>query len=245
MQQTETPIKSTLLWCNKIFCRATKVLCCAGVKLYYNCKTCRCFNQYPYFTLITSAVLQHTTLLSSSILKKHPFYETAARSPKWGIFKPLSVVFITNTTDAIQMLKTLSYTASFYQNSRDLGHLFLLWLYPLSWTYEVVDMVRWHRKLVAVYMYVFIVGSIRIHPVTIRLWTKYVISKIKMLCNLSCLKARFRLLRNTLSTSQQPEPRFKTAKVMWRFYFRNGVSMIRTLNSNEGSEVKYSRLDKN
>ena len=40
---------------------------------------------------------------------------------------------------------------------------------------------------------------------------EYAIPKIIMLYNLSCLKARFRLLRNKLSTAQQPEPRFKTA----------------------------------
>ena len=40
---------------------------------------------------------------------------------------------------------------------------------------------------------------------------EYAIPKIKMLRNLSRLKARFRLLRNKLSTAQQSEPRFKTA----------------------------------
>ena len=40
---------------------------------------------------------------------------------------------------------------------------------------------------------------------------QYAIPKIKMLRNLSCLKARFRLLGNKLSTAQQPEPRFKRA----------------------------------
>ena len=43
---------------------------------------------------------------------------------------------------------------------------------------------------------------------------RYAIPKIKMLRNLSCLKARFKLLRNKLSTAQQHEPRFKTAYVM-------------------------------
>ena len=40
---------------------------------------------------------------------------------------------------------------------------------------------------------------------------QYGIPKIKMLCNLRCLKARLRLLCNKLSTAQQPEPRFKIA----------------------------------
>ena len=43
---------------------------------------------------------------------------------------------------------------------------------------------------------------------------QYAIPKIKLLRNLSCLKARFMLLRNKLSTAQQPEPRFKTVQVM-------------------------------
>ena len=43
---------------------------------------------------------------------------------------------------------------------------------------------------------------------------EYAIPKIKMLCNLCCLKARLRLLCNKLSTEQQPEPRFKTTKIM-------------------------------
>ena len=37
------------------------------------------------------------------------------------------------------------------------------------------------------------------------------------------MKARLRLLCNKLSMAQQPERRFKTAKVMQQFYFRNGV----------------------
>ena len=46
---------------------------------------------------------------------------------------------------------------------------------------------------------------------TIELGFRYAIPKIKMLCNLRCLKARLRLLCNKLSMSQQPEPRFGTA----------------------------------
>ena len=42
-------------------------------------------------------------------------------------------------------------------------------------------------------------------------WSVYTIPKIKLLCNLSCLKARFRLLCNKLSMAQPPEPRFKAA----------------------------------
>ena len=52
---------------------------------------------------------------------------------------------------------------------------------------------------------------------------KYTIPKIKMLCNLRRLKVRLRLL----STAQQPELRFKTAKVMQHFYFWNGVLLTR------------------
>ena len=45
-----------------------------------------------------------------------------------------------------------------------------------------------------------------------------------MLCNLSCLKARLRLLCDKLSIAQQPEPRLKTVlKVMYHLYFPNGV----------------------
>ena len=40
---------------------------------------------------------------------------------------------------------------------------------------------------------------------------KYAIPKIKLLCNLRCLKARLSLLCNKLSMVQQPDPRFKTA----------------------------------
>ena len=43
---------------------------------------------------------------------------------------------------------------------------------------------------------------------------QYTMPKIKILCNLRCVKARLRLLRLKLSTAQQLEPRFKTAKVM-------------------------------
>ena len=49
---------------------------------------------------------------------------------------------------------------------------------------------------------------------------------LDILNNLSCLKTRFRLLRNKLSTAQQPEPRFKTVLVMQRIYFQNGVLAI-------------------
>ena len=52
---------------------------------------------------------------------------------------------------------------------------------------------------------------------------QYAIPKIKMLCNLCCLKTRLRLLCNKSSTAQQPEPRFETAEVMKHTYFRNGV----------------------
>ena len=47
-----------------------------------------------------------------------------------------------------------------------------------------------------------------------QMFYQYAIPKIKLLRNLSCLKARFMLLRNKLSTAQQPEPRFKTVQVM-------------------------------
>ena len=43
---------------------------------------------------------------------------------------------------------------------------------------------------------------------------QYAILKIKMLCNLGCVKARLRLLCLKLLTTQQLESRFKTAKVM-------------------------------
>ena len=48
---------------------------------------------------------------------------------------------------------------------------------------------------------------------------QYAISKIKMLCNLRCLKARLRLLCSKLSTAQQPEPRFKTVLNYLTFLF--------------------------
>ena len=47
--------------------------------------------------------------------------------------------------------------------------------------------------------------------IPVELPTQCAIPKIKMLRNLSCLKARFGLLHNELSVAQKPEPHFKTA----------------------------------
>ena len=69
---------------------------------------------------------------------------------------------------------------------------------------------------------------------------KYTIPKIKMLCNLRRLKVRLRLL----STAQQPELRFKTAKVMQHFYFWNGVLLTRVTVDFNDLKVLPSKLDR-
>ena len=54
--------------------------------------------------------------------------------------------------------------------------------------------------------------------------TQYAIPKIKMLCNLYCLKARFRLLCNELSTASSLN--LVSRQLILCFYFRKGVLTI-------------------